>query len=167
MEILMCIRKISEEIIRLARQKPELALEKANALVAERPDDAWTWSLRSYVFETRNEYKRALQDINRSIDIKPEEPAAHFEKANLFIELQMFEAAISSFSEAIEIGKKYQFFYYDQSSRLMRAFCYCKIGDFDSAASDLENVDDDMETWIDRMRSKDELQQACRNQRLD
>jgi tetratricopeptide (TPR) repeat protein len=164
---MMDSRKIQEDIIGLARTDPKLALERANALVKELPREAWTWSIRSHVHETKNDFQNAISDINRALKLNFNEPANHFHKAKIFIDLKDYNESISSFSNAIDVSENNNFLYYIQICRFMRAFCYCKIGDFDSAASDLENVDDDMETWIDRMRSKDELQQACRNQRLD
>ena len=40
-------QRITEDIVCLARQNPNLAFERANKLVNEQPTEYWTWSLRS------------------------------------------------------------------------------------------------------------------------
>jgi tetratricopeptide (TPR) repeat protein len=163
----MDIRKKREEIIYLARQSPELALERANALIAERPDEIWTWSLRSYVYETKGDFEKAFSDINKAINIEFNEPDLHFHKARYFLKLEDYYSALISFSDAINIGEDLHFSYYDGTCRFMRALCYCKIGDFEAAEPDLAKVEDYMVCWIDRLRTKAELLEACRNRQID
>jgi tetratricopeptide (TPR) repeat protein len=156
-----------EEIIYLARKNPEIALERSNALLAEFPEEVWTWALRSHVYETRGDFENSMADIDQAINIRFDEPGSHCDKARLLMQASEFENAINSFSNAIEIGKKLEFYYYDSICIFLRAFCYCKIQDFARAEADLQMVDDDMQTWIDRLRSKTELVEACHNKRLD
>jgi tetratricopeptide (TPR) repeat protein len=163
----MDIQRTREEIIYLARQNPKFALERANALVFERPNEIWTWSLRSYVYETNNDLENAFSDINNAIDIEFNEPSLHFHKGRYFLKLQDYCNARVSFSDAIDIGVKLNFSYNDSTCYFMRALCYCKIGDFEAAKADLDKVDDDMVGWIDRLRTKAELLEACQKRQLD
>lgn len=158
---------IREEVIYLARQKPAVALERANVLVAELPCEVWTWSLRAHVNDSIGDSENAIIDIDQAIAIQFNEPGSHCDKARYCVKNSDFEGAIYSFSNAIEIGKKLQFHYHESLSMFMRAFCYCKTGDFTSAKKDLDDLDDDMQMWIDRLRSKHELLEACRNRHLD
>lgn len=160
-------QKIRKEIILLARQQPQLALDRANNLLTEFPNEVWTWSLRSDVYHTSGDLENAISDIDQAIRIRFDEPSTHSTKARYCIQTSDFEGAILSLSNAIEIGEKLRFFYFDSWCRFNRAFCYCKVGDFGAAEKDLRAVDDDMQTWIDRLRSKAELLEACRNRRLD
>lgn len=158
---------IREEIIYLARKNPEVALERSNALLAEFPEEVWTWALRSHVHDTKGDFENSMSDIDQAINIRFDEPGSHCDKARLLMQATEFEAAIHSFSNAIEIGKNLEFYYYESICMFMRAFCYCKVGDFVRAEADLKMVDDDMQTWIDRLRSKTDLMEACRNKRLE
>jgi tetratricopeptide (TPR) repeat protein len=160
-------QKTREEIIYLTRQQPDLAIERANAIVDKLPDEAWTWSMRSYVYKATGDLEKALSDINKAIELNFVEPANHFYKAQYFIDLGNFQLAIESLDNAIKIGEKYGFPYYNQTSLFFRALCNCRIGNFDTAERDLQVVDDDMQMWVDRLRSKTELMDACRNGRLD
>jgi tetratricopeptide (TPR) repeat protein len=163
----MDIRKAREEIIYLGRREPELALKRASALVSERPNELWTWSLRSAVYEQMGLYDEALSDIDKAIEIEFNEPCSHYEKAGIYLEIKDYYSALASLSDAIDVGNSLNFPYYDSSCRFKRAFCYCIIGDFEAAEADLHKVEDDMVCWIDRLRTKFELMEACRNRRLD
>jgi tetratricopeptide (TPR) repeat protein len=159
--------RITEDIIRLVRQDPDLALDRANDLVENMPQEVWTWSLRSYVHRVRKYYDNAFSDIDHAIEICFENPASHTQKANHLLDIHKFEAAISSYSNAIAIGEKINDSYLDELCRFKRAYCYCKIGDFETAEADLNVVDDDMRFWFDRLRTKADLLRACENRRLD
>lgn len=160
-------QRITEDIVYLARQNPDLAFERVNQLVNEQPNEYWTWSLRSYVYNTRGDFENAINNIDKAINIEFNEPSNHQEKAMLFFEQNDIYEAIYYFTNAIEIGKKQDVSYYDSYCRFMRAFCYCKIGDFVAAEQDLFIVDDDDAIWIDRLRTKAELLEVCRNRHLD
>lgn len=160
-------QRVTEDIVYLVRQNPDIALEKINDLIEKQPDEYWTWSLRSYVYCTRCDFENAMSDIDRAIEIKFYEPSNHQEKAMIFLEQGNFYSTIRSLSNAIEIGEKLGESYYDSYCRFIRAFCYCRIGNFFAAERDLLMVDDDDAAWIDRLRTKAELLEACRNRRLD
>lgn len=156
----------SEKIVLLAKTDPEEALVCSSKLVSELPDEAWTWSLRSHVYRRLKDLDSALSDINKAIELKHNEPASHFEKSWYLIDLERFKDAIECLTTAIEIGKENDFLYYNDTCLFFRAFSYCKIGLFDKAEADLAGIDDDMHMWIDRLRSKPELIDACLNKRL-
>jgi tetratricopeptide (TPR) repeat protein len=160
-------QKVREEIVYLARRHPNIAMERSNALIAEFPNEVWAWSLRSHVHETRGDLENAISDIDQAISIRFDEPGSHCDKARYFIQKSDFMGAIYSFSNAIEIGEKLKFSYHESLCRFMRAFCYCKIGDFKAAEQDLRYLDDDTQGWIDQLRTKDGLLEACKNRRLD
>lgn len=159
--------KITEDIVRLVRQDTDLALDRANDLVEGMPQELWTWSLRSYVHSVRKDYDNAFSDIDHAIDICFDYPASHAEKAKYLLDIRKFEAAIYSYSTAIEIGEKTNDLYIDELCRFERAYCYCRIGDFEAAEADLNVIDDDMRFWFDRLRTKADLLRACENRRLD
>jgi tetratricopeptide (TPR) repeat protein len=167
MEASMNVQKMREEVIFLARRQPEIAMKRANALVKEFPNEVWTWSLCAHVYDTKGEIRNAIADIDRAIEIRYQEPGTHFSRGRFYLQIKDYRNAIISFSNSINIGIELQFLYHDSISRFMRSFCYCKIGDFDSALKDLDVLDDDMESWIDQPRSKTELLDACSKGRLD
>ena len=160
-------RKLTEEMVQLARECPDEALQRSNVLIAELPNEAWPWSLRSHVQSIRGDIEAAIADIDRAILKRFDEPGSHCDRARYLIKKSDFNEAIASFSNAIKIGKDVDFLYHESLSRFMRAFCYCKIGDYKSAGDDLLLLDDDTSAWIDRLRSKAELLEACRVGYLD
>ncbi len=160
-------QKIKQDIIYLARNNSQLALERANKLVKEWPDKVWVWWLRSDVYEIIGDFKNAMSDVDYAINKWPDEIGGHFKKAGYLVKISDYEGAVYYFSNAIEIGSKLEWYYYDSASRFKRAFCYCKIGQFEAAELDLEKVDDDTMAWIDCLRTKAELLEACRNRTMD
>jgi tetratricopeptide (TPR) repeat protein len=160
-------QRITEDIVALARQNSDLAFEQINKIIEEKPDEYWAWSLRSYVYSTIGDFENAIDDIDHAINIEFYEPSNHQEKAIILIQTNDISGAIYCLSNSIEIGEKFDISYYESYCRFIRAFCYCKIGDFFSAEQDLLMVDDEDTAWIDRLRTKAELLEACRNQRLD
>jgi tetratricopeptide (TPR) repeat protein len=161
-------QKIREDIIYLARHQPDLALQQADDLVEDHPEEAWAWSLRSDVYDTRGDFEHAMSDIDYAIYLRFDEPSSHFSKAKYLVAIRNFEDAIYSFSNVIEISGKIQWLYYESACRFVRAYCYCRIGDYEAARYDLNCIkNDDFDYWIDRLRSKAELLEACEIRYLD
>jgi tetratricopeptide (TPR) repeat protein len=162
----MDVQKTRKDIIAMMDDNPDVALERTNKLVNEMPGEIWTLQLRASVYENRGEIEKALADIDTVIIIQPDEPSPYFKKAYIYVGVKKYKEAIIEFSRSIDIGKKLDYLYFDNHSHFMRAFCFCKIGDFDSAKLDLKTVDADTRTWIDRLWTKDDLVEVCRNKRM-
>lgn len=160
-------QKITENIVRIARRDPDLAFEKVSKIIEDQPNEYWTWLLRSYVSKIKGDLTKCKNDIDTAISIDFNQPDSHQEKAIVYLNDGNFNQAIYYFTNAIEIGEKIGTSYYESYCRFLRAFCYCKIGDFIAAELDLSMVDDEDSTWIDRLRTKAELLEACRKRHLD
>jgi tetratricopeptide (TPR) repeat protein len=122
--------------------------------------------LRASVYESKGDIEKAFDDLDAVIKTNPNEPSPHFKKAMIFFDTDNYRAAIDEFSKAIDIGKKINFSYFENHSHFMRAFCYCKVGDFDAAKSDLDVVDTDTRTWTDRLWTKEDLVEVYLNKRM-
>jgi tetratricopeptide (TPR) repeat protein len=156
-----------KEIIGMMYKNPDGALERANVLVAEMPNEIWALWVRSGVHKARSDIDKAFADLNAAIKIKEDEPAHYFKRANIFLEIEDYENAIVEYSKCIYFGKQLQFSYFHASCKFERAYCYCRLGDFDAAKLDLVGLDDDMCNWFDRLRTKADMLRACENRRLD
>lgn len=111
-------------------------------------------------------YDEALDDSDRAISVEPEEPSNYFHKGDYLLKLGAFTEAIECFSGAIKLGEQHGFEYYDLTSRMFRAFCYCKVGRFDDALNDLNQLGESASVWIGRNISRDELVEACRKKKF-
>jgi len=156
-----------KSIIDLSSVDMNKALQAANAMIEDHPEEAGFWSARSYLFWKSKKYPEAIDDIDKAIALCPSEPASYFEKSDYLISLGDFLGAISLLSQAIEIGERSEFFYYEPTCRAFRAFCFCKLGDFERARADLASLTVENPIWIDQLRTKAELLEACERRHLD
>lgn len=156
-----------KQIIVECRHNLSGALEMANRWIELEPHEPDAWSARSYVYGYLKDYVRALADISEAINLAPEEPCHNFSKANLAISNKDYDLAITALTMSITKGKENNFSYYEEPSYFRRAFCYCKIGDFEMAKADLLVVSDNEPSWIDKLRSKAELMEACKKRHFD
>jgi tetratricopeptide (TPR) repeat protein len=154
-------------IIEVARTDGERALLWANQLILDYPDRSASWSARAQVFWLLRRYDEALADSDRAISVQPEEPSNYFHKGDYLLKMDDFEKAIELFSQALTQGEAHDLAYYEDSSRMFRAFCYCKTGRFEDALADLALVEDRHPRWIDRLTTRDELIAACHRRHLD
>lgn len=162
----MDMRKERKDIIAMMYDDPDTALQRTNRFVAELPEEAWPLQLRASVYEAKGDIQKAYNDLDAVIKIKPKEPSPYFKKAIILFNLEKNQQAILELGKVIDIGKRYNFRYFENHSYFLRAFCYCRIGNFDAAKLDLELVDEETNTWTDRLWTKKELVKACLNKRI-
>lgn len=154
-------------IVELARTAPEDALRQAHSLTDQFPLETRAWASLAYVQIRMGDYVNALLSAKQAEQLAPLEPANQFDLGRIYIRLQKFEEAKSHFTKGIELCIKQDFNYYLDACQLMRAFCFCKLGRFSEAESDLLHVEYESPIWIDKLRTKAELIEACRRRRLD
>jgi tetratricopeptide (TPR) repeat protein len=162
----MIDRKKSEAIIFLLKSDPKAALTEASKLIEKQPDEAWTWSTRALVHERIGDIKAALADIDQALVVDFDQPSNHFKKAWILISIQQYDDAIISLTTALDIGNRFEFYYYNSTCLFFRSVCYCRIGDFDRAQVDIESVDEDMTIWVDKLRTTAEIVEACKLRHL-
>lgn len=162
----MDMQKERKDIIAMMYDDPDTALQRTNRLVDEMPDEAWPLQLRASVYEAKGDIEKSYHDLDLVIKIKPKEPSPYFKKAMILFNINENQQAILEFCKVIDMGKKYGFHYFENHSYFLRAFCYCRLGNFDAAKLDLELVDEETNTWTDRLWTKKELVEACRNKRI-
>ena len=76
------------------------------------------------------DYSRGIAEFTRAITIKPDYANAHFNRAELFFEIEEYSKAFEDYSEAIRLNPNDAQFYNS------RGHCAFMMEDFDSAISD-------------------------------
>nr|WP_255539289.1 tetratricopeptide repeat-containing glycosyltransferase family protein [Polynucleobacter sp. 71A-WALBACH] len=95
--------------------KADELLVKAEALDASNPD---ILRLLSVVAAMKFDYVRALELINRSISLAPDNALAHSNRGNILKELHRLEEALISLEAAIELAPEYAEAYNNKSNVL-------------------------------------------------
>jgi tetratricopeptide (TPR) repeat protein len=163
----MSKNNIFREIELLADNDIMTAFERCSQLINENPRSDWPYSLRSYVNTRLGKYEEGLSDIEMAIKISPENPINYLKKASYLSSQNNFLEAIVSYSDCIEFDRKSKLYYFETFCLLERAFCYCKIAEFERAEEDLLKLDDDMQTWSGRIWTKADLLEACRSKQME
>ena len=78
----------------------------------------------------KGEYRRAIEQLTRAIELKPDYPNAHFNRGELYFEIQDFPAAMRDYTSAIELNDKDPQFYNS------RGHCRFMLKSYDQAMSD-------------------------------
>jgi tetratricopeptide (TPR) repeat protein len=78
----------------------------------------------------KGEYKKAVSDYNKAIEINPEFVVAYLDRGFTYSKMGEYEKAMSDYNKAIEINPRYAKAYYN------RGFLYRKMGEYDKAISD-------------------------------
>ncbi|MGZ3592372.1 MAG: tetratricopeptide repeat protein [Syntrophales bacterium] len=79
-------------------------------------------------------YKQAISDYDRAIEINPNYVKAYINRGNTYINLGNYKQAISDYDRAIEINPNYAFVYYN------RSLCYANLGNQKQAIEDLKTA---------------------------
>ena len=104
---------------------------------------------RSYLYKYQKEYKKALDDIVKVINIDPIQPDNYYFRAMIYVELEKFEEAIKDFSKALESDD----FKEESLMYFYRALCYIQVGKKKEAIADVQmaynyNSDSELEKTL-------------------
>lgn len=154
-------------VTKIARHQPDTALELAKELTISFPFNSRSWASVAYVRTITKDYHDALLAIKEAVNIDPDEPANLFDLSRIYLNLQKYDSAIDGFSKCIIASDKIEEPYYKQSCYIHRAFCYCKIGNFEEASQDLEFVTENDVLWVGRLLNRSDLEKACLERKLD
>lgn len=91
---------------------------------------------RSYLYKYQKEYKKALDDISKVINIDSDQPDNYYLRAMLYVELDKYEEAIKDFTKSLnsEDFKEESLLYF------YRALCYAQIGKISEAKNDVQTA---------------------------
>ncbi|MFA7056637.1 MAG: tetratricopeptide repeat protein [Candidatus Cloacimonadales bacterium] len=75
---------------------------------------------RASSFRSKSEYKRAIEDYNKSISLNPVNDATYYLRGECYDKLGNNELAIRDYSKAIELNKKQPLYYFSRGSSLSK-----------------------------------------------
>jgi len=87
----------------MTEQKFGTALEKFNAIIAQRPDFAEGWNKRATLFYLMGDYEHSLADIDRTLELEPRHIGALSGLGLVNIRLEREEAAADAFERVLDI----------------------------------------------------------------
>jgi tetratricopeptide (TPR) repeat protein len=93
-------------------------------------ESAETYFNRGVDASQKGEYKRAISDYNKAIEINPDFVVAYLNRGYSQSRMGEYEKAISDYTKAIELNPRYAIAYYN------RGFVYRRMGGYDRAILD-------------------------------
>ncbi len=120
--------------LRIQLNKPDQAIESANALLAIDPNNIQAYILRSKALVLKLDYPGAINDLSKAILIKPNDQELFFLRGTYFQAFTQFQSAINDFSKCLMLNDK------DAEAYYRRASCYEEIADFKAAIKDYTSL---------------------------
>lgn len=105
------------------------ALEIANRVISQRPEEYDSYQARGDVYIQTKRYKDAISDYNKSIVLGNKKHVVILFRALAFSELGDYDEAIEAINQGLDINNNANFYN-------LRAYCLNKKGDFDKAIED-------------------------------
>jgi len=137
------------------------AMSLATDLVDRYPGEMEVWSLRAYLHGRSRNYKDAIADVTRAIEINPVEPVLFFDRGSDALAMGDDEAAVSDFTRGLELCDHYNNDYYRESLHFLRAEALVRLGKKEEALADLMYVREDLKSWTYKLRTKADLVADC------
>lgn len=91
---------------------------------------AFVYNIRGLGYADQGQYKRAIEDFNAAVAIKPDHAEAINNRANVYVAIGQYEQALRDFNYALRLKPHYADNYYN------RGILYLKINRFDLAIDD-------------------------------
>lgn len=125
----------------------EEALPCYTQAVSVMPPAAWVYRLRALSLLAAGRTDRAIEDLDRCLDLDPEDARALSDRARIRVEMGRLADALADFSRALELDPAMSAVWSD------RAALHFRLGDFDRARADLARaqqiVDGDVRPEVD------------------
>ena len=149
-----------DEVYRLVDEGKRAAAKALAINLAEaHPCDAKAWSLKAYIHALDKDYSRAIEDMTRSITLKPES-TEYFTRGRYHFYLGENVNAKVDFDEALRTDN-YGDSSYQEEVYFWRAEAYLRLGDIPSAIGDLQKVKSGTRAWTFKLRSKEDILRDC------
>lgn len=135
------------------------ALELCNWIIEEPTTEIAGLRQRAAVLEHMNDIGAAITDLRVLTEKYPHEPADFHALGILMLGYGDTSQAVSAFSNAIKLGEKKKFAYYENSSYLFRAEAQLKLMLYKEALEDAQRLPPDYGTYItgSGMRTKEQI----------
>lgn len=100
------------------------------------PNNTTAYLNRSYLYKSRKEYTKAIDDITKAINIDPEQPDNYVHRGLIYNEMNEFNNAIKDYSKALESED----FKEDALLYFYRALCYAQTNKIEKAKQDIQSA---------------------------
>lgn len=101
------INSLISEAQLIVEKDPEKAIPIYTEVLALDPDNEIALLWRGIAFEATNKSKEALVDLNRLVEINPQQARAYNNIANVYSQSNLNEKAIENYNKALEINPQY------------------------------------------------------------
>jgi tetratricopeptide (TPR) repeat protein len=115
-----------------AEKDHDAIIGMCTADLAKKPDDYSALAVRGAAYRKKGDYKKALADFTRMIDLEPGNPCGWNCRGSLYQKLEKHDKAIADFTRCIPLSDEG-----DGDAWSNRGISYCKKGDFEAALADL------------------------------
>jgi Tfp pilus assembly protein PilF len=79
-------------------------MEHMDILMRYWPNEATIYVIRGGMYHKRRQYELALKDINKAIELEPENPDFYISRALLYKDFRKDKLAIADFRKAVSLG---------------------------------------------------------------
>ena len=127
---------LRETLILYSEENAVLALSKVNSKIIEQPEKSTWYYLRSRINYDANEFKKAIDDINKLLEIEDENYRSSLltYKGKCLLNTGLYEQAIEIYSEAILLDSS------DAENHSKRGDAKRLKGDYEGAIADFTNA---------------------------
>ena len=105
-----------------------------DVLILKLAPDALAFTARGDAYNRKGEYDRAIQDYDRSLKLKPDDPDALINRGIAYMGKDQCDLAIRGFDRALEIRPD------DANALFNRGLCYFETAQYDHALQDYDRV---------------------------
>lgn len=137
----------------------------AHSLAEKYPSTVEVWTLLAYLHARNRDYREAISHVTRAIEIDSTEPSLLYDRGRYMLAIGQNSQAVSDFSKAIQLCDLHRSDYYREALHFLRAEAHLARNAPDEALRDLAHVRDGFQAWTDRLRTKQQLVEACRRRR--
>jgi tetratricopeptide (TPR) repeat protein len=143
------------------KERYEEAITCLDELLEKYGNQSQVWELRAHVNALQGNSEAAVADLSRALKLKSDEPHPFYIRGIHLIKVARYKEAVADFTKVIELCDFYKSDYYREGAYFFRAEAYLRLGLYDMARTDCKHVRDDFSTWIDGMRSKQDILHQC------
>ena len=148
------------------KEKFKDAIAVCSEVIKKNESSYKAYNKRAHIYARMGEWDKALNDIEKTIELNPQEPAHYFSRARWLINTEKYQDAIIDLTKVIELEKDNKDYYYLESTYFLRSYAFHQVGEFDFAIKDLSRVRHDFSLFFSgRIQSKKELLRTCKMRR--
>lgn len=126
----------------------DAAFNACNSFIAANPSSAYGFRKRAHLYTRRDDFDNAIKDMDEAIRISPDDSSHYFFRGWWKLENGDFEGAETDQSVAIKIDHENGSDFVYESAYFFRALARLRLGKFDEALSDSEQIPDDFLIYL-------------------